>query len=465
MVTGDLTKSYEEVGPWDDAIGKRLGAFVWNDKDAMMLYRAKLPVYYVRYFNDFSHQKILHVGLFHDPRVGSVEVASPNFPVIYSGQAGSDPKFAAIRAASISCFDTASPFENLHLPGAYQSSYTMGSGSIISPSASTLQTSQPATSGPKRAFPGSGSFDRYPKKQKKGIQSGSEQTNNANRTINDSHPDKQQMRPGDQPRLKTVLPDPAAFFGTPKLTRQISYFAQYAHIRQPLVIRSRVGEGGEVPIPLKTSVWRKVLSVPFHGIYTKPEPDNKMKQARDHFEATEWLQKLFQKYASGVDVAVSKEATVDPIVARKLVFELCNVNFRYQLMGLDKMLDRSASPPVGTTGPDLLVWRAQHRRYRLQLIEQVLGGGYGDPFEVSEMPGNVGIACERWSERFEALRAFWQLMSTWPGQKHGLWDRGRDLNLAHMPAEGEQWEALLVKFYVQTYYNTLNFPPILPRRK
>ncbi|KAL0569930.1 hypothetical protein V5O48_012033 [Marasmius crinis-equi] len=494
MSTDDLTELYQGSAPWDDAIGKRLGAFVWNDKDAMMLYRAKLPVYYVRYFNDFDHQKILHVGSFHDSYVGSVKVASPNFPIIYHGQAGSDDKFAAIRAASISCFNIASPFENLHLPGAYNSSYSLGSGSIISPSTSTLQASQPLGSGPKRAFSGPGSSYPHPKKQKKGKahQSGSEQTNapinrdhfadlpdsndfvlppipawrDANRSINDSHPDKRQMLPGDQPRLKTVLPDPAAIFGTPETARQTSYLAQYAHIRQPLVTRSRDGGGGEIPIPLKTSVWRKVMCVPFHGLYTKPDLDPKNKQARDHLEATEWLQMLFRKYASGADVAASKEASVDPITGRKLVFELCNVNFRYQLMGLDEMVDKSASPPSSSmSGPDLLVWRAQHRRGRLQLIEKVLGGGSGDPFEVSEMPGNIGIACERWSKRFEALRAFWQMMDTWPGKKHVLWNCGSDSNLAYMPAEGEQWEKILVQFYVQTYYNTLNFPPILPRRK
>ncbi|KAL0562581.1 hypothetical protein V5O48_019505, partial [Marasmius crinis-equi] len=131
------------------------------------------PVYYIRPFNDFDRQKVLQVGSFADSRLTN-DVASPNFPIIYRGQAGSDAKFAAIRAASISCFDTTTPFENLHLPGAYQSSYSLGSGGIISPS-----TSQASSLALKRAHPGSDSLDPDPKKQKKGkgIQSGSQQMN------------------------------------------------------------------------------------------------------------------------------------------------------------------------------------------------------------------------------------------------------------------------------------------------
>ncbi|THV01675.1 hypothetical protein K435DRAFT_607425, partial [Dendrothele bispora CBS 962.96] len=37
----------------------RMGAFVWNDKDAFFLFKAGLPVYYVRPYNDFDTQNIL----------------------------------------------------------------------------------------------------------------------------------------------------------------------------------------------------------------------------------------------------------------------------------------------------------------------------------------------------------------------------------------------------------------------
>ncbi|KAL0562441.1 hypothetical protein V5O48_019646, partial [Marasmius crinis-equi] len=160
----------------------------------------------------------------------------------------------------------------------------------------------------------------------------------ANRSIDVSHPRKQTMKPGDAPRLKTVLPDPAAVVCAPDPARQSSYLAQYAHIRDLLVIRSRVEGGNEVPVPLRASVWRKALSVPFHGMYDRREqPDAKNKQARDHLEASEWLEELFKTYRPDATPAASKDSAVEPQLARKLVFELCAVNFRYQLMGLDEL--------------------------------------------------------------------------------------------------------------------------------
>ncbi|KAL0562520.1 hypothetical protein V5O48_019567, partial [Marasmius crinis-equi] len=167
--------------------------------------------------------------------------------------------------------------------------------------------------------------------------------------------------------------------------------------------------------------------------------DPKNKQARDHLEATEWLEELYERYRPGGSLAASKDSTVDPEVGRKLMFELCAVNFRYQLMGLDE-LAHTAAPVPGSSGADLLISRANLRRDRLQLIDTVCGGVFGDPFEVSETPGNVGIACESWPERFVALKALWRLMDTWPGEKPALWYRGNDPNISQMQAEGEQWE-------------------------
>ncbi|KAL0563351.1 hypothetical protein V5O48_018717 [Marasmius crinis-equi] len=70
MATDDLKDLYEapESGERQRAVGSRLGAFVWNDKDAMLLFRAGVPVFFVRHYNDFDRQKILSVRSFSDPR-------------------------------------------------------------------------------------------------------------------------------------------------------------------------------------------------------------------------------------------------------------------------------------------------------------------------------------------------------------------------------------------------------------
>ncbi|KIK60860.1 hypothetical protein GYMLUDRAFT_244018 [Collybiopsis luxurians FD-317 M1] len=66
---------------------------------------------------------------------------------------GSDAKFAAILMDSINSFKRANPFENLHLPGKYDSSFNLSQNQILSP-----MTSPPSTSlHPSVPFPSSSS--------------------------------------------------------------------------------------------------------------------------------------------------------------------------------------------------------------------------------------------------------------------------------------------------------------------
>ncbi|KAK1223544.1 hypothetical protein PQX77_013593, partial [Marasmius sp. AFHP31] len=311
-------------------IASRLGAYVWNDKEALLLFRAKLPVYYIRQYNEFDQQKIFGTSSFYNLCI-NVAAASPSYPVIYRGQAGADAKFSAIRVTSITLFDTASPFSNLHLENAYQSSYSVGSGSIISPTVSQPSTSAPST-GPVRTHDGpSKNSRRNPKKGKarsRGggaacvpageleageigtlshysrndlltLYTGTQVTHDlfadlptenvfvtppirawkeAGLSINRNHPAKREMLPNNHPRLKTVLPDPALVLGSTDAGRQRQYLAQWAHICELFMTHSRTTGGGEVPVPLRSAIWRKVLSTPFHGLYVQENENAKKKK-------------------------------------------------------------------------------------------------------------------------------------------------------------------------------------------
>ncbi|KAL0574867.1 hypothetical protein V5O48_007094 [Marasmius crinis-equi] len=462
-----------------------------------------IPVHLIRRYADFSQQRILRVGSFAEPFVVST-AASPSYPVIYMGQAGSDTKFAAIRAASISCFDTPSPFANLHLPGAYQSSYSIGTGtSIISPSTSQPSTSNVLSSGPARTAAGllsSSKPYKQTKRKGKAPKVGQEQNidaepprdlfvdlppdssfvppaiaawKDANGFIDKSHPGKREMLPGDHPRLKTVAPDPGLVLGPLDVSRQVSYLCQWSHIWQPFLVRSQADGGDKVPVPLRAGMWRKVLSVAFHGLPSKTIDSSKKlpRQAQWHQQVMEWLKTLFEKFAPGVNITASTEATVDSASGRRMIYELSMLNFWYQLMSLDEIADTTIPvPSSGVSKTELLIQRAAHRRHRLKLIDEVFGG-YGSPFAAISLSQegfsssqNIGLTSERWPDRLVALKALWRLMDSWPGQKGPLWNRGNHPNLAQMEIAGDQWERVLVQFYVQSYYNHLSYPPVLPRR-
>ncbi|KAJ8072105.1 hypothetical protein PM082_015663 [Marasmius tenuissimus] len=124
----------------------RMGAFIWTDRDALFLQHFGLPVYYVRPYGTFDRQIILTVKPFRKPFIYTM-TATPPYPVLLANaQAGHDTKFTALRAAAARCFSTASPFENMHLPGAYSSSYSQGSAGKITSSTHSHPLSTSASS-------------------------------------------------------------------------------------------------------------------------------------------------------------------------------------------------------------------------------------------------------------------------------------------------------------------------------
>ncbi|KAK1216836.1 hypothetical protein PQX77_020527 [Marasmius sp. AFHP31] len=371
-----------------------MGAFVWNEKDVMMLFRAKLPVYYLRQFTQFDRQVILETSPFIDLQFDDT-AASPAYPVIYRGQAGSDGKFAAIRVASIECYNTASPFENLHLNNTYQSSYVVGTAGITSlPSTSTAPKVGPIRMTPQASAStesrGDGALE--PGEVAESSQGPLVSCDlfadlppedpfvpppipawkNANGTINKSHPEKREMLAQDNPQLKTVVPDPNMILGSLDPDHRRQYLAQWAHIREPFV-RETGGGDNHIPIPLNTAIWRKVLSSPTHGLLAADAPRSKNKQVRDHDEATRWLQGLFAKHAPGGNPVASPDTTVDVKLGRQMLYELSVVNFWYQLMALDGMADSTTPKPLpGLSAADLAVECARHNQHRLGLLFKVL---------------------------------------------------------------------------------------------
>lgn len=113
----------------------RMGAFVQDDIDAQLLFCAGYPVYFLRDQHQFSEQIIEKVVEMVQPIPPALVVApaDPPYPVISTGQAGSDNKFAALQVAATNCLKTHDVFENFHHPTAYPSSYKINYSHIIDP--------------------------------------------------------------------------------------------------------------------------------------------------------------------------------------------------------------------------------------------------------------------------------------------------------------------------------------------
>ncbi|KAK7451670.1 hypothetical protein VKT23_012347 [Stygiomarasmius scandens] len=452
-----------------------MGAFVWKDTDALQFFQAGLPFYYVRHYNEFDRQNIIEMKPF--TRSGlCMQAAEPPYGVVYTGQAGSDDKFAAIYKASVQCIPGASPFANLHLPGQYQSSYQLGN-KLSSPAQSSIAiTSSQTTStiGPVRTRNATASSSKRDHPFRKGGRKGknSQQQRDVFADLPHDHPfapqllstwtgikkqiDSKGFRTEPKQKLKTIVPDPSLLFGSDH-ARLMSYLMQWKHVRPIWFKHCRTSQPPQSPV--ENGVWRKVLGQQLFGKAEEGEITRiENRQHQDALEAKQLLDNIFQIHSPGTSIKPSSPVYVSVPEAKVLIRELSLVNFRYQLVALDTLADTSR--PRAGTAAQLTIVTANHDQRRQSLISKIFGDG-----DVFTIPlENVGMLASDWSLRIVGLRAFCQVMDTWPGEKPALWNRGSDGNLHRMQKAGEEWERALAIFYVQTYYNYFGHPPVLPTR-
>ncbi|KAK1229040.1 hypothetical protein PQX77_007910 [Marasmius sp. AFHP31] len=471
----------------------RMGAFVWTDRDALFLQRFCLPIYYMRLYCAFDRQIVLTVKPFREPFICST-TSTPPYPVLLSNsQAGSDDKFAALRGAAATCFLTSSPFGNMHLPGAYSSSYTQGSaGQITSPVYSQPSSSAGASSsagvfssaGSVTRLSSSSSSKRYSpiygdqtrKRSKKRSQNAPQQQRSLfedhshpilphlfptfvglNTTIDDRHSERRTV-PGKAPKLEQIVPDPAVFVGTNDDAKRQVYLVGWRRMRpswlaccQTLTHLKAVFNG----------VWRKLLFLESSGSW----PSGKVPSSQsdeDHQQATILLNDTLHNFPTSVS---SKLPPPSKEESKLMMHELSIINFRFQLVSLDCMLDQTIPQAHHSISQaELQVLRLTHQRQRAELVATFFGGSY-DTFLVHGAMFTLGFAAERWHDHVDALKALARLMQSWPGVRDGIWERENDPNLAQLVGPGMEWEKVLYKFFVQSYFNVFGFPPVLPRHR
>ncbi|KAF5347871.1 hypothetical protein D9757_014942 [Collybiopsis confluens] len=434
----------------------KMGSFVWQDTDARLLFRAGLPVFYLRPWSAFDRQVIYSIApiAFAQPPEVILAPAVPPYHPLLSSQAGSDTKFAAIRKASINCFASTSPFENLHIEGAYASSYDVTKlGRITCPTASPASSSLVHPSSSRQM--GKRPHHSRRRIRRKAVNDPTQQRNpfgdlpkdddlaspaietwaNVNSTI-----DRKQAR---QQKKTTIVPDPGLFFGTEDPARQNAFFYMWQHFRPAWLHRL-----SQKRSPQSAEVWRKVLSY----MYIKPPKDGAIVNAKTQamVDARNLVEETMRSYDPQEPFHPPEvDTSFIPFTARCLVRELSLINFRDELFHVDAVLDRSkptARPTLSLAELDANLH--QHGRYRTRLVAETLGyDGQAPPSDVFD----VGLTAVDWVERYKALKAFWKLLDTWPGEKPDIWCRGMNMDLTNLAHEAKEWELSLAKFY--NYYH------------
>ncbi|THV00687.1 hypothetical protein K435DRAFT_854465 [Dendrothele bispora CBS 962.96] len=334
-----------------------------------------------------------------------------------------------------------------------------------SPASSLTQSS----SGPVRSEPSRASASGAPYQKDKQKRRGKCQAKNppkaqrdrdANKTIDTWHPDSRYTS-GQRPKVETIVPDPAVIIGPETRERQDLYLSEWARLRQPWLQRCRDPHTQQKP--LTVALWRRILGLSSSGHWKGGTPQNPHEEELK--QATELVQSSFARYAPNMPPFSTSPPPIPGLQeAKEFMRELTLINFRYQLLHVDELVDTSRPQASSIlTHAELSVALTNHRRSRIMLIENMFEG-CTDLFTLTSLTSNFGFAADRWSDRVGPLLSFWRLMSSWPGTKADIWDRGKDPNLPQMVGPGEEWERVIVRFYVQTHFNAVGYAPVLPRK-
>ncbi|KAK0207406.1 hypothetical protein IW262DRAFT_1302751 [Armillaria fumosa] len=438
-----------------------MGTFTINLDVAEQHIRAGIPVYLVRSVDQFSNQVILKAE---EPVVFPLNTSlpSPPFPVIYKGDPSHPQKFYAMHRFT-QIFNTyRNPFNFV----------TISQSSVVH-----AERTQAAASSSSSISVATG----HPTRNQRGKRSGilKEKTNQQwDKFTNlvgtyapslipawadaiakiDKFSERSQERE-EHSRLSQsqsdkegpiapslvngyVFPDPALLVYA-SATQQSSFFRQWEHCRDALIYC--VTSSSSNAKPLRPQLWRELLAMAFKSGNAKgTKVHNLMAQA---------LGSTLEAPGSGTAIlqapAPVSDQPVDVERGKYLVWELCELNFRQELLSLDTHL---IHPDSSAKEEDVI-------NFRLKRQEQIMGL-FSDGSLVPSMPTSTNcLALPTWSEQFEALKSFRDMMRAWDiplsfASKGHLGPLGSEVAL--------RTEAALAAHYAQTFFDVFGWPPILP---
>ncbi|KAK0493988.1 hypothetical protein EDD18DRAFT_1355940 [Armillaria luteobubalina] len=238
-----------------------------------------------------------------------------------------------------------------------------------------------------------------------------------------------------------IFPDPALLVYA-SATWQSSFFHQWEHCRDALIYC--VTSSSSNAKPLRPQLWCELLAMAFKS--------GNAQGTKVHDLMAQALGSALEAPGSGTTIlqapAPVSDQPVDIERGKYLVWELCKLNFRQELLSLDTHLTH---PDLSATEEDVINFRLKHQ-------EQIMGL-FSDGSLVPSMPTATNrLALPSWSERFEALKSFRNVMRAWEiplsfASKGHLGPLGSEVAL--------RTEAALAAHYAQTFFDVFGRPPMV----
>jgi hypothetical protein len=285
-----------------------------------------------------------------------------------------------------------------------------------------------------------------------------------------------------------VFPDPGLFFGVGTPEGQARFFYNWLKYRPALIYR--LTAQNSISIPFSSQVWRSMLHLPIDGLSsrptslpspcstslhsstlrTAPAPQNtaRLEQTKSS-KRLEVVQSLLKNCLSVDGIQINHTSTNDVIwreqqffagaipprqVAQEILWELFELNFRFEFMALDSR----AHTPTETNAVA-----------REDLILQCFPGT-GSILVARRESAHQGLAASSWKDKAPSILSLLNVVRTWPGfDKVPLGCGDVDLSItqdveAYSERKIDAMEVALANFYTQSFYDFFGRAAIIPRR-
>lgn len=254
------------------------------------------------------------------------------------------------------------------------------------------------------------------------------------------------LNPSDQPGphdKKYIFPEPGLFTGVTNELRCARYFATWQNAKT--ICLFRVFGASSAAVPLSPQEWRDFLIGNLNGSFKGEANREAQRKIRAIFENC--LAELSMDFDSFTPTN-TVPPPVAPSEAQKVLWELSELNFRFELLALDKRASRVTDDN-----------EAQDRQ---DMIRKCFPTSSLFP----ELPdATKGLASVTWKDRLPTLLRLRALMRDWNGTKPTAILLGdlESLDLYHED-DVQVLENAVARFYTQTFFNYFGRAAVIPTK-
>jgi hypothetical protein len=461
-------------------VSSTIGVFTHDLRVAQDFFTAGLPCWLIRPASDFTNQ-IIHnvVAPESAERTLSFSPHSFPYPVLFTGTASSLQKYHLIHQYAKNFLRAPDPFNASSDPESVSPSVN-----TLSSRASQRMEAPPVASSSTQPFPASSEQMSNIRQPKHGRQKNRHQLRKcisvcsyhfsplAGRQQPSALPSRDKFRPIENnpivpipiacwvsalaavdtnpsrvdPRYRSphdrkyLFPEPG-IFATANEARRATYFATWSAIEPACIYRLYMPWSSITP--LSNQEWRDVLI----GDIKSKTPNAKSAQAREN------ARRLLGSVLEELDIEVNQtpSLTTTPSLpdweAQKILWKLTELNFRFELLALDKRARPSNSDEDACQ----------------DLISECFG--VSTLLATDDRRANSGLGSGDWRQRLPCLLILRRLMRDWEGMKPTpllLPDRTSFTDYSEVDAL--QLEGAIANFYTDSFFRFFGRAPVIPAR-